>query len=85
MTTLKLPGNNSHKMSIMFIYVKYMASQMHQVLLNIISIVFCLPGFKKLIETYALNMAMGKVSKITVQIPMLFILLVSKSFSSILV
>lgn len=69
----------------MFIYVKYMASQMHQVLLNIISIVFCLQGFKKLIETYALNMAMGKVSKITVQIPMLFILLVSKSFSSILV
>lgn len=47
MTALKLPGNNSHKMSIMFMYVKYMALQKHQVLLNIICIVFCLQGFKK--------------------------------------
>lgn len=45
MTARKLPGSNSHKMSIMFMYVKYMASQ-NQVLLNTLYIVFLLQGFK---------------------------------------
>jgi len=46
MTALKLLGNDSHKMSTMFIYGKYMASQKHQVLSNIFFIAFCLQVFK---------------------------------------